>query len=170
MFTLEDKVNIILSYIAAPDAITRDEVKSLAVEAIQGISIPSEPSGSDHYTGKPTYDLDGLIADHLNKCGMPPHLFGYTYMITAIKLCLNDPELIHNITSGLYGDVASIHGTTASRTERALRHAIEAIFDRAGGLDYIEQVFGNVVNVNKGKLTNSEFIAASVNEIKRLMK
>lgn len=170
MFTLEDKINIVLAYIATDDKIAREKAKALAAEAIKGISIPSDPSESNPYTSKRPYDMDGLIMDHLNKCGMPPHLLGYTYMITAIKLCLSNSEYIHDITYGLYHEIASIHNTSPSRTERALRHAVEVCFDRGGGLEYIYAIFGNSIDVNKCKLTNSEFIAGSVNQIKRMMK
>jgi two-component system response regulator (stage 0 sporulation protein A) len=170
MFTLEDKINIVLAYIATDDKTLRKKLKSMAVEAVKGIEVSPEPAPVHPAVAKLPFDMDGLIMDHLKQCGMPPHLLGHDYMVTAIKLCLNDPEYLRDITYRLYPDIASQHNTTPSRTERVLRHAVEVCFDRGGGLDYILQVFGNTVDINRGKLTNSEFIAGSVNAIERMMK
>lgn len=159
MITMERKVDLIMRYIATDDEELKSEMKNVISELIK-----LEPT-----TVNPTPDADDLIADLLKRIGMPPHLVGYNYAATAIKLCMDDPEFLRNITSWLYPTIAKKYNTTPSRVERAIRHATEVCFDR-GDIDTIVAVFGNTMSTMKGKLTNSEFIAASANEISRQMK
>ena len=56
------------------------------------------------------------------------------------------------------------NGTTASRVERAIRHAIEVAWDR-GNVEVLEQYFGYTINSSRGKPTNSEFIAMIADKI-----
>ena len=103
-------------------------------------------------------DVECLIHEHLNNAG-----------VAAIQLCLNDREYLRNITKGLYGDIASKYNTTPSRVERAIRHGVEVAFDR-GDWEYLMSAFGNTAAAKRGKLTNSEFIAGSVNLIRMQMR
>ena len=64
----------------------------------------------------------------------------------------------------MYPDVAKENGTTASRVERAIRHAIEVAWDR-GNVEVLEQYFGYTINSSRGKPTNSEFIAMIADKI-----
>ena len=64
----------------------------------------------------------------------------------------------------LYPAVARKFGTTASRVERAIRHAIEVAWDR-GDLETLQKYFGYTVSNVKGKPTNSEFIAMIADRI-----
>ena len=54
--------------------------------------------------------------------------------------------------------VAKKHGTTSSRVERAIRHAIEGAWDR-GDVDVLNSYFVYTIHNGRGKPTNSEFIA-----------
>ena len=67
-------------------------------------------------------------------------------------------DVINSVTKVLYTDVAKRYNTTASRVERAIRHAIEVAWDR-GDLETLQKYFGYTVSNVKGKPTNSEFIA-----------
>ena len=67
-------------------------------------------------------------------------------------------DVINAVTKVLYPEVAKRFGTTASRVERAIRHAIEVAWDR-GDLETLQKYFGYTVSNAKGKPTNSEFIA-----------
>lgn len=69
------------------------------------------------------------------------------------------------MTKVLYPTVAKMHQTTASRVERAIRHAIEVAWSR-GKLDTLDELFGYTVNGGKGKPTNSEFIALIADTIR----
>jgi len=73
-------------------------------------------------------------------------------------IAVNDMEVINAVTKVLYPEVAKRFGTTASRVERAIRHAIEVAWDR-GDLETLQRFFGYTVSNTKGKPTNSEFIA-----------
>ena len=53
--------------------------------------------------------------------------------------------------------VAEVHGTTAARVERAIRHAIANAFTR-GNVEYLNRYFGYTVDSRKDKPTNSEFL------------
>lgn len=97
--------------------------------------------------------------------GVPTHVLGYIYLQDAVALAYDDPDILHNMTKGLYPTVAEKHGTTGSRVERAMRHAIEFVFDNTD-YDIIQKYFGNVCSLHKGKLTNSQFIAGLVQFIK----
>lgn len=103
-------------------------------------------------------DMEVIVTDIIHQIGIPAHIKGYHYLREAILLSLNDSEMLESVTKLLYPTVAKKYSTTASRVERAIRHAIETAWDR-GDLDTIQTLFGYTVSVGKGKPTNSEFIA-----------
>ncbi|MRG86536.1 sporulation transcription factor Spo0A [Salinibacillus xinjiangensis] len=103
-------------------------------------------------------DLDASITNIIHEIGVPAHIKGYMYLRTAISMVYNDIELLGSITKVLYPDIAKKFNTTASRVERAIRHAIEVAWNR-GNVDSISSLFGYTVNMSKAKPTNSEFIA-----------
>ncbi len=80
------------------------------------------------------------------------------YLREAITMVYNDIDLLGSITKVLYPDIAKTYNTTASRVERAIRHAIEVAWNR-GNMDSISSLFGYTVSISKAKPTNSEFIA-----------
>lgn len=90
--------------------------------------------------------------------GVPAHIKGYQYLREAIILTINDMDIINAVTKVLYPEVAKKFGTTPSRVERAIRHAIEVAWDR-GDIEVLQKFFGYTVSNIKGKPTNSEFIA-----------
>lgn len=103
-------------------------------------------------------DLEMVVTDIIHQIGIPAHIKGYHYLREAILLSLDDSEMLESVTKLLYPTVAKRFNTTASRVERAIRHAIETAWDR-GDIDTIQNLFGYTVSVGKGKPTNSEFIA-----------
>lgn len=96
------------------------------------------------------------IADILKTLGMPVSLKGYKYTKFAIKLVSQNENLADTIVR-LYALVASKYDTTASRVERAIRHAVEVAWDR-GDTAVQQKLFGYTINADKGKPTNAEFI------------
>ena len=90
--------------------------------------------------------------------GVPEHVKGYQYLRDAILMSLEDPQLSTSMTKDLYPKIAEKYTTTASRVERAIRHAIELAWDR-GNVDLMTEYFGYSINLAKGKPTNAEFIA-----------
>ena len=102
--------------------------------------------------------LELRISELLRQLGVPAHIKGYQYLRKAIIAVAKEPEIISGVTKILYPDIARSYGTTPGSVERAMRKAIEAAWDR-GDIDCLQHYFGNAVNPEKGKPTNSEFIA-----------
>lgn len=103
-------------------------------------------------------DLETQVTKIIHQIGVPAHIKGYQYLRSAIIMTMNNTELINSITKQLYPGVAKQYGTTSSRVERAIRHAIEVAWDR-GDVDVLNSFFGYTVQNSRGKPTNSEFIA-----------
>lgn len=114
---------------------------------------------------KETKDLDGDITSIIHEIGVPAHIKGYLYLREAISMVYNDLGLLGSITKILYPDIAKKYDTTASRVERAIRHAIEVAWSR-GNIDAISAIFGYTINVSKAKPTNSEFIAMIADKLR----
>lgn len=102
--------------------------------------------------------LEVRITQTIHQIGVPAHIKGYHYLRDAIKMVVEDGDLINAVTKRLYPEVAKKNGSTASRVERAIRHAIEVAWDR-GDVDVLNSYFGYTINNSRGKPTNSEFIA-----------
>ena len=103
-------------------------------------------------------NLEAVVTDIIHEIGVPAHIKGYQYLREAIILTINDMDMINAVTKVLYPEVARKFGTTPSRVERAIRHAIEVAWDR-GDIEVLQKFFGYTVSNIKGKPTNSEFIA-----------
>ncbi len=112
------------------------------------------PSVSAHAKGH----LEMRITKMIHEVGVPAHIKGYHYLREAIAMVYEQIELLSAITKTLYPEIAVKHATTASRVERAIRHAIEVAWTR-GNVETITRLFGYTVSMSKGKPTNSEFIA-----------
>ena len=97
------------------------------------------------------------------------HIKGYQYLREAIIMSVNDPEMLNSITKILYPTIAKTFQTTSSRVERAIRHAIEVAWNR-GKMDTIDELFGYTINAEKGKPTNSEFIAMIADKLRLELK
>lgn len=103
-------------------------------------------------------DLETQVTAIIHEVGVPAHIKGYQYLREAILIAVADMDVINAVTKVLYPEVAKRFNTTASRVERAIRHAIEVAWDR-GDLETLQKYFGYTVSNAKGKPTNSEFIA-----------
>jgi len=112
--------------------------------------------------------LEREVTSVIHEVGVPAHIKGYQYVREAIVIAVQDMDVINAVTKVLYPEVAHRYGTTPSRVERAVRHAIEVAWDR-GDLETLQSYFGYTVNSTKGKPTNSEFIAMIADRI-RLQK
>lgn len=113
--------------------------------------------------------LEGNVTAIIHEIGVPAHIKGYQYLREAIIIAVNDMDVINAVTKVLYPEVAKRFGTTPSRVERAIRHAIEVAWDR-GDLETLQKYFGYTVNSAKGKPTNSEFIAMISDRLSLQMK
>ena len=113
--------------------------------------------------------IETLVTNIIHEIGVPAHIKGYQYLREAIIIAVNDMDVIYAITKVLYPEVAKTFGTTPSRVERAIRHAIEVAWDR-GDLDTLQKFFGYTVSNTKGKPTNSEFIALIADKLQLQLK
>ena len=105
------------------------------------------------------------ITRMLHSLGIPSHIKGYEYIRESVQMMFKDPTLIGAITKELYPEVANKYGTTTSRVERAIRHAIEVSWNR-GDIELMEEVFGHSVDYDRAKPTNSEFIATVADKLR----
>ena len=105
-----------------------------------------------------TPDIETQVTKIIHQIGVPAHIKGYQYLRTAILMTIQDSDIINSVTKVLYPSVAKKYQTTTSRVERAIRHAIEVAWDR-GDVDTLNSYFGYTIQNNRGKPTNSEFIA-----------
>ncbi|MBE6636767.1 MAG: sporulation transcription factor Spo0A [Ruminococcaceae bacterium] len=105
-----------------------------------------------------THDIETQVTKVIHQIGVPAHIKGYQYLRTAIMMTIEDSDIINSVTKILYPSVAKRYATTSSRVERAIRHAIEVAWDR-GDIETLNSYFGYTIQNNRGKPTNSEFIA-----------
>ena len=110
-------------------------------------------------------NLEARVTDMIHEIGIPAHIKGYHYLRDAIIMAVEDMDVLNAITKILYPTIAKNHKTTASRVERAIRHAIEVAWSR-GKLDTLDDLFGYTVSNGKGKPTNSEFVALIADTIR----
>lgn len=118
-------------------------------------------------TQKRDYELE--VTEVLHQMGIPAHVKGYQYLRDAILYIMDDINLLGAVTKELYPLVGEKYNTSASRVERAIRHAIELAWSR-GNVDMMVKYFGYTINTEKGKPTNSEFIAMVADKIRLSMK
>ena len=111
------------------------------------------------------FDLETVVSDTLHEIGVPASLLGYKYLRTAIIWCVEDESLAHSVTKRLYPRIAEEFGTTSSRAERSLRHAVEVAWER-GNAEVLHKYFGYTVDGNKGKPTTREFVAMVTDYLK----
>lgn len=118
---------------------------------------------------EPARSLEAMVTSIIHEVGVPAHIKGYQYLREAILIAIEDMDVINAVTKVLYPEVAKRYGTTASRVERAIRHAIEVAWDR-GDLETLQKYFGYTVSNVKGKPTNSEFIAMIADRLQLLQR
>ncbi len=139
-------------------------IKPVSAEIIDAriADILSETNKSAYAEGvrekKRATSIDEKISSIFISIGIPPHIKGYNYLREGIKMAVSEPSLINNVTKMLYPRIAERYDTTASKVERAIRHAIEVAWNR-GRVDAINAIFGVRVYIGNEKPTNSEFIA-----------
>jgi len=110
-------------------------------------------------------NLDLEVTRIIHQVGVPAHIKGYQYLREAILMVVEEMSLLGAVTKELYPSIARKYNTTPSRVERAIRHAIELAWER-GNLETINRLFGYTVRVDKGKPTNSEFIAMIADKLR----
>lgn len=115
-----------------------------------GIMKESAPAGNE--------SLEERIANLFLTVGIPAHIKGYQFLREAVRMVMENPEMMGRITKELYPGIAHRFGTTSSKVERAIRHAIEVAWNR-GRIEALDEAFGRNVCSLEDKPTNGEFIA-----------
>ena len=145
--------------------ITKPGRVSMVCERIRQVTAKKTPAaGNDR-----GLDLETSVTAIIHEVGVPAHIKGYQYLREAILIAIKDMDVINAVTKVLYPEVAKRFNTTASRVERAIRHAIEVAWDR-GDLETLQKYFGYTVSNAKGKPTNSEFIAMIADRLQLQLK
>lgn len=111
-------------------------------------------------------DLEDVITGVLLEIGVPAHIKGYMFLKEAISLVINDMDIINSVTKQLYPSIAERFDTTPSRVERAIRHAIESAWNGRNNMAAVSKFFRYSIRNDKGKPTNSEFIALLADNIR----
>ncbi len=137
------------------------ELVKLIFEAVNRVGERQE-TGSG---ARQNEELEVSISGVLHSVGIPAHIKGYTYLRRAIGMTVREPDVINFVTKTLYPTVALEYDTTPTRVERAIRHAIEVAWDR-GDVDVLDSYFGYTISRQRGKPTNSEFIAMIADKIR----
>lgn len=116
----------------------------------------------DKVRAKPRAELPAAREDEIANLfltlGIPAHIKGYQYLREAVRMVSEDRSLLSRITKELYPSVARRFSTSASKVERAMRHAIEVAWNR-GRIDAVNSLYGYRVFTPEDKPTNGEFIA-----------
>lgn len=110
-------------------------------------------------------NMDVAVTNIIHEMGVPAHIKGYHYLRDAILMVISDINLLGAVTKELYPAIAHQYQTTPSRVERAIRHAIELSWDR-GNIEMMTKLFGYTINLERGKPTNSEFIAMVADKLR----
>ncbi len=137
------------------------EAFNKAMEQVKNVAHPEKTCGPDQK------DVEDVIQELLTEVGMPMSIFGFRYAATGIRLILENPGIA--IVKELYPGIAEAHGTTATRAERAIRHAVEVAFTR-GDQRVLKRFFGNSICSLKGKATNAEFLFRMAYVVRKRME
>ena len=127
-------------------------------ERVDDIFTTSQNQSSTYFNAKNGSQIEEKITNIFITVGIPAHIKGYQFLREAIKLAIANPEIINSITKKLYPTIAEKYDTSASKVERAIRHAIEVAWNR-GKIENINNLFGIKVYSSNEKPTNGEFIA-----------
>lgn len=112
----------------------------------------------------PMRSRDEQVTGLFLSIGIPAHIKGYQYLREAVRMVLEDRDLLGRITKELYPGIARHFGTSASKVERAMRHAIEVAWSR-GRLENVNRLYGYKVFSAEDKPTNGEFIALVADKV-----
>ena len=129
---------------------------------------PTSSHGTKYFSAH-NKSMEVRVTEILHQIGVPAHIKGYNYLRDSILMSVETTDIINAVTKRLYPSVAKKYETTSSRVERAIRHAIEVAWDR-GDVDILNSYFGYTIHNDRGKPTNSEFIAMIADKLRLQLK
>ncbi len=130
-------------------------VKPVSPENLESRIVEVLDNGKSQSENK---QLDEKISNIFISIGIPAHIKGYQFLREAVKLAVEEPEIIGSITKKLYPTIAERFETSSSKVERGMRHAIEVAWNR-GKIENINNIFGLKIYNRNEKPTNGELIA-----------
>lgn len=130
-------------------------VKPISPENLEARIVEVFDNGKNKDENK---QLDERISNIFISIGIPAHIKGYQFLREAVKLAVEEPEIIGSITKKLYPTIAERFETSSSKVERGMRHAIEVAWNR-GKIENINNIFGLKIYNRNEKPTNGELIA-----------
>lgn len=108
--------------------------------------------------------VDLKVSQLLMDFGVPVYLLGYDYLHRALLLCLEEPFMVHQITTSLYPAIAEVFHTNSQKVERAIRYAVESAWHGAKKEELVALFsFGNVSI--KRRPSNGAFIALMTKQL-----
>ena len=110
-------------------------------------------------------NMEIQVTNIMHDIGIPAHIKGHQYLREAIICAMQSNDALIGVTKQLYPDIAKKYNTTATRVERSIRHAIEIAWGR-GKVDMLHTMFSYTINSERGKPTNSEFIAMVADKLR----
>lgn len=172
MSDLERKVNAMIRLQLAEDE-SEKEAALAELKQLSATGYPEEVNEDrdcSRREDKRDVLAEEMIHELLKKAGCPAANLGHKYLVYGIREVVKNPSLTDNMVFGFYPKIAQQFDTTASRAERAIRHNIECAF-LYGNFDDLEELFGNAINTEKGKVVVTEFVARLANIVRiRLRK
>ncbi|HEX6971074.1 MAG TPA: sporulation transcription factor Spo0A [Limnochordia bacterium] len=142
---------------------------SLLVQRVHQTLAPARRAVERQRFGYLRRQVEAEVTAELTALGVPPHFKGYAYLREAITLAVLRPAFLGEVTRGLYPAVGRKHHAAPATVERSIRHAIEATWDR-GDLKAIHRIFAYGVDREKGRPTNSAFIARLADRVTLRLK
>ena len=131
---------------------------SALIERLNGIDEKTELKTKEPLENFHAMSVEEKISRIFINVGIPPHIKGYSFLREGVLMAIKEPEIINNITKKLYPSIGEKYQTTASKVERAIRHAIEVAWNR-GRIESINSILGVRAYIGAEKPTNGEFIA-----------
>lgn len=129
------------------------------VQRMREIALPAEEAKNRGFTENLKKNtVDEKISNIFINVGIPPHIKGYSYLREGVKMAIRNPDIINSITKKLYPMIGEKYDTSASKVERAIRHAIEVAWNR-GRIESLNNILGVKAYIGSEKPTNGEFIA-----------
>ena len=153
--TINEKVDLLIKYVLEQDLKEIGKLENRLRVAV-----------GENITPTTYHCVEDVIYSVFSEIGIPDHIKGHGYAACAVRLVVEDPKLIDNITGKLYPAVAEEFDTLSKQVEAGIRHAVEIMFERIDEKT-LKKYFGNTINPETGKVTNGEFIARIANVVRR---
>lgn len=106
----------------------------------------------------------------LRAIGVSNHLKAYAYVLDGVRILIRDPDVIRQrrLTKDLYGVIAQHFDISTLQVERTMRTLTESLFKK-GDSEHLANYF-NASDIQRGKITNSNFLAVVVYQVSKALE